>query len=316
MRAPALTPIPAAAGLIQRLLDENTLKRVRKQAQDAYLNIENRMSHITKRHGQCFHGGRRRQVRRLTNRSASRIQDGRRRLWLSRTTCTYASTDRSSSPPVPAAAAPAIRSRFSTSCSASTRRCAASTAKRLFPSTRAPGRSRIGGSRRRASRASSHAAAVALGLDPRQADDALELTFERRDGNVLLRTNLDRSPVLEVPEEELRAEWARFRDSFLAELRERAPSSSTGRPSRPCARRRTQPPGLLHDEGPPDASPAGPSRVVCSRVYGTVRRIGGTFGCCANSVFACWIAAGDAGAEALVPPAIGMPVRSPRTSAG
>ena len=56
-----------------------------------------------------------------------------------------------------------------------------------------------------------------------QADDALQLTFEPGNGTVLVSTNLDRSPVLEVPRDDLFAEWRRFRDAFLAELRERAP---------------------------------------------------------------------------------------------
>jgi hypothetical protein len=56
-----------------------------------------------------------------------------------------------------------------------------------------------------------------------QGDDALELGFEPGNGTVLVSTNLDRSPVLEVPRDEFFAEWRRFRDAFLAELVERAP---------------------------------------------------------------------------------------------
>jgi hypothetical protein len=56
-----------------------------------------------------------------------------------------------------------------------------------------------------------------------QADDDLRLTLERRNGTVRLSTNLDRSPLLEVPAGEFFAEWRRFRDSFLVELRDRAP---------------------------------------------------------------------------------------------
>jgi hypothetical protein len=56
-----------------------------------------------------------------------------------------------------------------------------------------------------------------------QADDALQLTLEPGDGAVLVSTNLDRSPVLEVPRDELVGEWRRFRDAFLDELRARAP---------------------------------------------------------------------------------------------
>ena len=56
-----------------------------------------------------------------------------------------------------------------------------------------------------------------------QADDALQLTLEPGDGTVLLSTNLDRSPVLEVPEGDFRAEWGRFRERFLDEVRRRAP---------------------------------------------------------------------------------------------
>ena len=58
----------------------------------------------------------------------------------------------------------------------------------------------------------------------RQADDALELEFERDEGVVRVRSNLDGAPVLEVPAAEFAAEIERFRTTFLAEVERRAPT--------------------------------------------------------------------------------------------
>jgi hypothetical protein len=58
-----------------------------------------------------------------------------------------------------------------------------------------------------------------------QADDQLEIRFEERDGVVEVSTNLDRSPTLEVPEGEFRAEVDRVVDALRVGLEEHAPGA-------------------------------------------------------------------------------------------
>lgn len=58
----------------------------------------------------------------------------------------------------------------------------------------------------------------------RQADDALEMEFERAGDDVVIRTNLDRSPLdVRVPAEALDAEVRLFLDRLLGEIDRRAP---------------------------------------------------------------------------------------------
>ncbi len=59
----------------------------------------------------------------------------------------------------------------------------------------------------------------------RQADDQLEIGFTKGDGVVDVSTNLDRSPALEVPEDELFAEVDRVRAAVVAGLEEHAPGA-------------------------------------------------------------------------------------------
>jgi hypothetical protein len=58
-----------------------------------------------------------------------------------------------------------------------------------------------------------------------QADDQLEIHFDERDGVVEVSTNLDRSPVLEVPAAEFRAEADRVVDALRTGLEEHAPGA-------------------------------------------------------------------------------------------
>ncbi len=58
----------------------------------------------------------------------------------------------------------------------------------------------------------------------RQVDDAMEIDFERAGDDVVIRTNLDRSPDLRIPASDLDAEVRRFLDELLGEIDARAPA--------------------------------------------------------------------------------------------